>query len=324
MKTRTKMPKVDTKLRRLRWTRDDTELTILAIPTSVWYLLFCYLPMFGIILAFKDYKLVNASKGFLYNLINSEWAGWKNFTYFLTLKDFPQILRNTILYNIVFIVLDIVLPVGLAMMINNIYSKRASKTYQTLMFMPHFMSWVVISYFVYAFLVTDRGLLNSMLNSFGVADVNWYQTPEAWPYILVFMHVWKTLGYSMVVYLASITGIDTSMYEAAVLDGASKIQQARYITLPALQPIIIMMFILAVGRIFSSDFGLFYQVTQGAGQPLTPVVATFDVKIYQMVTTSTKLGQNAAASMFQSVIGCITILSANAIVRKVDKSSALI
>ena len=324
MKTRTKMPKVDPKARRLRWTRDDTELTILALPTSVWYLLFCYLPMFGIILAFKDYKLVNASKGFLYNLMASEWAGWDNFTYFLTLKDFPQILRNTLLYNIVFIVLDIVLPVGLAMMINNIYSKRASKTYQTLMFMPHFMSWVVISYFVYAFLVTDRGLLNALLNAFGVADINWYQTPEAWPYILVFMHVWKTLGYSMVVYLASITGIDTSMYEAAVLDGASKVQQARYITLPSLQPIIIMMFILAVGRIFSSDFGLFFQVTRGAGQPLTPVVATFDVKIYQMVTTSTKLGQNAAASMFQSVIGCITILTANAIVRKVDKSSALI
>ena len=324
MKTRTKMPKVDPKSRRLRWTRDDTELTILAVPTTVWYFLFCYLPMFGIILAFKDYKLVNASKGFLYNLMASEWAGWDNFTYFLTLNDFPQILRNTLLYNIVFIILDIVLPVGLAMMINNIYSKRASKTYQTLMFMPHFMSWVVISYFVYAFLVTDRGLLNALLNAFGVEDINWYQTPEAWPYILVFMHIWKTLGYSMVVYLASITGIDTSMYEAAVLDGASKVQQARYITLPSLQPIIIMMFILAVGRIFSSDFGLFFQVTRGAGQPLTPVVATFDVKIFQMVTTSTKLGQNAAASMFQSVIGCITILTANWIVRKVDKASALI
>lgn len=324
MKTRTKVPKVDNYARRLKWTRDDTELTILAIPTSVWYLLFCYLPMFGIILAFKDYKIVNASKSFVWNLLHSEWAGWNNFKYFLTLNDFPQILRNTLLYNIVFIVLDIVLPVGLAMMINNIYSKRASKTYQTLMFMPHFMSWVVISYFVYAFLVTDRGLLNSLLNAFGVEDVNWYQTPSAWPFILTFMHIWKTLGYSMVVYLASITGIDTSMYEAAVLDGASKMQQAKYITLPSLQPIIIMMFILAVGRIFSSDFGLFYQVTQGAGQPLTPVVATFDVKIYQMVTTSTKLGQNAAASMFQSVIGCITILTANAIVRKVDKSSALI
>jgi len=308
----------------VKWTRDDTELTILAVPTIVWYILFCYLPMFGIILAFKDYKIVNATRSFVYNLLHSEWAGLKNFQYFLNLADFPQIFRNTILYNVAFIILDIALPVGLAMMINNIYSKRKSKTYQTLMFMPHFMSWVVVSYFVYAFLVTDKGLLNSLIRSFGGEAINWYSEPKYWPAILVFMHIWKTLGYNMVVYLASITGVDTSLYEAAVLDGASKAQQARYITLPSLQPIMITMFILAVGHIFSSDFGLFYQVTRSAGQPLTPVVATFDVKIYQMVTTSSKLGQNAAASMFQSIIGCITILIANGIVRKVDRSSALI
>ncbi|MGN1025885.1 MAG: ABC transporter permease [Faecousia sp.] len=320
-KTRTKPHKLK---RRNKWTRDDTELTILALPTTVWYILFCYLPMFGIVLAFKDYRIVDAGKSFLYNLLHSDWAGFKNFQYFLTLKDFPMIFRNTILYNLVFIVLDIVLPVGLAIMISNIYSKRKSKVYQTLMFMPHFMSWVVISYFVYAFLVTDKGLLNSIIRACGGENINWYSEPKYWPVILTIMHVWKVLGYSMVVYLASITGIDTSLYEAAVLDGASKAQQARYITLPSLQPIIIMMFILSVGRIFSSDFGLFYQVTRGAGQPLTPMVATFDVKIYQMVTSSAKIGQNAAASMFQSIIGCITILTANAIVRKVDKASALI
>lgn len=307
-----------------KWSKDDVELTILAVPTFVWYLLFCYLPMFGIILALKDYKIVDASKSFLYNLIHSEWVGLKNFEYFLSLKDFPQILRNTLLYNAVFIVLDIVLPVGLAMMISNIYSKRMSKTYQTLMFMPHFMSWVVISYFVYALLITDKGLLNSIIRAFGGENINWYFEPKYWPAILVIMHVWKVLGYSMVVYLASITGIDSTLYEAASLDGATKFQQARYITLPSLRPIIIMMFIMAVGHIFSSDFGLFYQVTRGAGQPLTPVVATFDVKIFQMVTTSPKLGQNAAASLFQSMVGCVTILIANAVVRKVDKASALI
>ena len=139
------------------------------------------------------------------------------------------------------------------------------------------------------------------------------------------MHIWKTLGYNMVVYLASITGIDSSLYEAAVLDGANKVQQARYVTLPSLKPIIIMMFILAVGHIFSSDFGLFYQVSQGANQPLTSWVATLDVKTFLMLTSpSVTLGQTSAASMFQAVVGCITILSANAIVRKFDKSSALI
>lgn len=322
-KTEAKTPKLGRK-GKLKWTRDDTELTLLATPTIIWYILFCYLPMFGVVLAFKDYKIVDGSN-FITSLIKSEWVGFANFKYFFGLRDFPMILRNTVLYNLAFIILDIVLPVGLAMMISNIYSKRKSKVYQTLMFMPHFMSWVVVSYFVYAFLVTDKGLANALIRAFGGTDVNWYFEPDVWPYILVFMHIWKVIGYSMVVYLASITGIDTNLYEAAVLDGASKWQQARYITLPALQPIIIMMFILAVGRIFSSDFGLFYQVSQGAKQPLTPIVATFDVKIYQMLNAqSVTLGKTAAASLFQSVVGCITILTANAIVRKVDKPSALI
>ncbi len=322
-KSQAKAPKLGNK-RRNKWTRDDTELTILALPTSIWFILFCYLPMFGIILAFKDYKIVQGA-GFLTSLFQSDWVGLENFEYFFGLRDFPMILRNTVLYNLVFIVLDIVLPVGLAIMISNIYSKRKSKVYQTLMFMPHFMSWVVVSYFVYAFLVTDKGLLNSLIRAFGGENINWYFEPDYWPFILVLMHIWKGIGYSMVVYLASITGIDTSLYEAAVLDGASKAQQARYITLPSLQSIIIMMFILAVGRIFSSDFGLFYQVTRGAKQPLTSVVATFDVKTYQMLTSAAvSLGKTSAASMFQSVIGCITILTANGIVRKLDKSSALI
>ena len=318
-----KTPKL-TKDRKIKWTRDDTELTILALPTMVWYILFCYLPMFGIIIAFKDYSLT-AGKGFLGSLMDSPWVGLKNFKYFFGLRDFPMVLRNTILYNLVFIVLDIALPVGLAMIINNLHSKKASKFYQTLMFMPHFMSWVVVSYFVYAFLVTDKGLLNAIIRACGGKNIGWYTTGKYWPAILIFMHVWKTLGYSMVVYLASITGIDTSMYEAAVLDGANKTQQAFYITLPSLKPIIIMMFILSVGHIFSSDFGLFYQVSQGANQPLTPYVATLDVKTYLMLTSpSVTLGQTSAASMFQAVVGCITILLANGIVRKVDKSSALI
>ena len=311
-------------LKKSKWTKDDTELTILALPTTVWYILFCYLPMFGIILAFKDYTITPGAN-FLTSLLNSKWVAFDNFKYFFGLRDFPQILRNTILYNLVFIVLDIALPVTLAILISNIYSKKKSKTYQTLMFMPHFMSWVVVSYFVYAFLVTDKGLLNAIIRAFGGENVAWYSTAKYWPVIIIIMHVWKVLGYKMVVYLASITGIDNSLYEAAVLDGATKFQQAKYITIPALKPIIIMMFILAVGGIFSSDFGLFYQVSRGANQPLTPMVATLDVKVYQMLTSGTiGLGKTTAASLFQSVVGCITILTANAIVRRYDRASALI
>ena len=325
--TETKIAKKKSKIIRqghTKWTRDDTELTILAIPTTVWYILFCYLPMFGIVLAFKDYKIVDATKSFIYNLIHSDWAGFKNFEYFLTLRDFPQILRNTLLYNIVFIVLDVVLPVSLAIIISNIYSKRKSKTYQTLMFMPHFMSWVVISYFVYAFLVTDKGLLNSIIRAFGGENINWYFEPKYWPFILTIMHVWKVLGYSMVVYLASITGIDSSLYEAAVLDGASKFQQARYITLPMLKFILITMFILNIGRIFYSDFGLFWQVTQGLPNSLYNVASTFDTFIYSSIQNSTPIGRTAAASLFQSVCCCATVLLANFIVSKIDPESAII
>ena len=187
------------------------------------------------------------------------------------------------------------------------------------------MSWVVCSYFVYAFLVTDKGLINQLLVALGGEKINWYFEPKYWPYILTSLHIWKGIGYSMVVYLATITGIDTSLYEAAVLDGASKWQQAKYITLPMLKGMIILMFIMAVGSIFSSDFGLFYQATRGAKMPLTPVVANFDVKIYQMLTSGTvSIGKTSAASVFKSVIGCIMILSANGVVRMVDPDSAMI
>ena len=309
--------------RRNKWTRDDTELTILALPTSIWFFLFCYLPMFGIIIAFKEYKV--DGMGFFSSLMSSEWVGFKNFEYFFKLNDFPMILRNTILYNLVFICLDMVLPVTLAIMMSNIYSKKKSKFYQTLMFMPHFMSWVVCSYFVYAFLITDKGLLNQVIVAFGGERVNWYFDAKPWPVVLTILHIWKGIGYSMVVYLATITGIDTSLYEAAVLDGASKWQQAKYITIPCLKGMIILMFIMAIGSIFSSDFGLFYQATRGAKQPLTPIVANFDVKIYQMLTSgSVSIGKTSAASVFKSVIGCIMILTANGIVRKVDPDSAMI
>lgn len=312
------------KKRRKRSIRDDVELTLLALPTTIWYALFCYLPMFGLLLAFKNYK-ISAGHSFVYSLLHSEWAGLDNFKFFFKSNQFSIVLRNTLLYNIVFIILGIVIPVALAMMIRELHGKRLSKTYQTLMFMPHFMSWVVISYFVFAFLSMDKGLLNAVLKSLGKDPVNWYTKSKYWPFILIFMQVWKTVGYNMVVYLASITGIDGTLYEAASLDGASKLQQARHITLPSLRPVIIMMFILNVGRIFSSDFGLFYQIPRGVTNSLYKATMTFDVYIYNMLQTpNTPLGRTAAASFFQAVVGCVTILVANWIVRRVDRESAII
>ncbi len=309
--------------KRRKWNRDDTELTLLAAPTVLWYLLFAYLPMFGLILAFKNYK-ISAGKSFLYSLLHSEWNGLDNFQFFLKSNQLTIILRNTVLYNVAFIILNIAIPVGLAIMISQIYSKRKSKTYQTLMFMPHFMSWVVVSYFVFAFLSPDKGFLNAILGAFGKEPVMWYSEARYWPFILIFMQTWKSVGYNMVVYLASISGIDSTLYEAAVMDGASKSQQARYITLPALKPIIIIMFILSVGRIFSSDFGLFYQIPRGVTNSLYKAVTTFDVYIFNMLQSNVPLGRTAAASFFQAVACCVTILAANQIVKKVDNDSALI
>lgn len=306
-----------------KWTKDDLELAFLGFPTFIWYILFCYLPMFGLIIAFKKYRIF-PGKSFIQNLFMSDWVKFDNFKFFITNNTFSMLLRNTLLYNIVFIILGIVVPVTLALMINELYSKRLSKTYQTMMFFPHFLSWVVVSYFVYAFLNPTKGLINNIIISTGGEPILWYSEPKYWPFIFVFMALWKGTGYSMVVYLASITGIDHSLYEAAMLDGASKWQQAKYITLPMLKTIIIVMFILSVGRIFYSDFGLFWQVTQGVPNSLHKVASTFDTFIYSALRGSTPIGRTAAASLFQSVCCCITILLANWIVRKIDPDSAII
>jgi len=283
-----------------RWSKNDTELTVLALPTAIWYVLFCFIPMFGLIIAFK------------------------NFEFLIKSNDLVVILRNTILYNLAFIVLGMVISVGLAIMISLIHSKRKSKVYQTLMFFPYFMSWVVVAYFLDAFLNQNNGLINSMLKEGGSEPVQWYMTAGVWPAILIFMYLWKSTGYNMVIYLASISGIDTTLYEAAVVDGANKRQQVWYITLPCLKSVIIMMFILNVGKVFYSDFGLFFQLSQGASGSIFNTTATIDTYVFNALKSSTPIGMTAAATFFQSVACCITILLANWIVKKIDEDSAII
>ena len=176
--------------------------------------------------------------------------------------------------------------------------------------------------FRFALLITDKGLLNSVVRAFDGENINWYFEPKYWPYILVIMHVWKVIGYSMVVYLASITGIDSTLYEAASLDGASKWQQAWYVTIPSLKPIIIMMFIMAVGHIFSSDFGLFYQVPMDSG-PLYDVTNTIDTYVYRGLIRQNNVGMSSAAGFYQSIIGFVLVLLANYAVRRISKENAL-
>ena len=279
--------------------------------------------MFGLIIAFKNYKVIGG-KNFIYNVIHSEWSGLKNFQFLIKSNDLYTILRNTILYNLAFIVLGTILAVALAVMIDLLRSKRRSKVYQTLMFFPYFMSWVVAAYFLDAFLNQDKGLLNNTLRGSGNEPVQWYMKASVWPFILIFMYLWKTTGYNMVIYLSSISGIDTTLYEAAVVDGASKRQQVRYITLPGLKNVVVMMFILNVGKVFYSAFGLFYQLSQGATGSIFSTTATIDTYVFNALQSATPIGMTSAATFFQSVACCITILLANWIVKKMDPDSAII
>lgn len=317
-----KEKRVKEKIRRKKFTFDDLELILLSLPTVIWYALFSFLPMFGVILAFKDYRL-SPGKGFVSNLLSSKWSGIKNFRFLWASPDTPTIIGNTLIYNIVFIILGVVIPVALAVMISQLYSQKLAKVSQTMMFLPHFMSWVVASYFVFAFLNPEVGVVNNMIKSMGGTGIQWYSKEAVgyWPFIIVVMNIWKTTGYGMVVYLASITGIDSTYYEAAVIDGASKWQQVSRITIPLLKQIMIIMSIMAVGRIFNSDFGLFFQVPRNSGG-LYPVTRTLDVYVYNALRSIGDVTMSAAAAFFQSVCGCITILIANFIVSKIDKESA--
>ncbi len=298
-------------------------LTMVA-PGAIWLLLLRYLPMFGIVIAFKDYKIYTKAPSLWNNIVHSKWVGFDNFKFIFATSDSWKMIRNTIGYNALWIALGLVVSVSFAIMLNEITRKFVAKTYQTMMFFPYFLSWVVVSYFVYAFLNPDKGLMNTIIQFFGGDKIMWYSQPKWWPLILTFMQVWKSMGYNMVVYLASITGIDSTLYEAATLDGATKWQQTKYITLPALKPIIVMMFILNVGHIFYSDFGLFYQVTQGVPNSLYNVASTFDTYVYQALQSNVTIGRTAAAGLFQAACCCATVLVANFIVSKIDEESAII
>lgn len=307
----------------MKFKRDDIELSILSFPATLYFILFAYLPMFGIILPFKRYRIF-PQKGFLYNIIHSDWIGFDNFKFIFKSKDIYILLRNTIVYNVIFIILGIVVPVALAILIRELYSQFRSKFYQTLTFFPYFMSWVIVSYFIYAFLSTDKGVVNNLLKYFKFETIKWYTSPEYWPFLLVFIQMWKTAGYSTIVYLATISGIDTSLYEAAVIDGASKWDQVKYITLPGIKKVVIIMFLLSVGRIFYSDFGLFYQSTRGVPGSLFNVAATLDTYVYNALKSGSPMGMIASVSLLQSIACFITIMTANYIVKKIDKESSII
>ena len=296
-------------------------LTMVA-PGAIWLLLLRYLPMGGIILAFKNYKIYPKDPTFLNNLIHSRWVGLDNFKFLFTTGDSWVMIRNTLAYNIVFIILGVIIPVAFAVMMSELSKKFVAKTYQTLMFFPYFLSWVVVSYFLNAFIDAQYGLIPMAQRAAGEAAVSWYTTPGPWPYIIVFANLWKNVGYSTVLYLAAITGIDQTQYEAAAIDGASKWQQILHVTLPNLRTMIAILFILNVGKIFNADFGLFWNVPMQNGA-LFSVTQVIDTYIYRVLMNTGNIGQSTAAGLLQNIVGFICIIGANAVVKKIDSDSTL-
>lgn len=274
-----------------------------------------YIPMFGVIVAFKNYNFVDG-------ILGSPWAGIENFKYLFQTEDAWNATRNTVLYNAVFIVLNNTVAIFLAIALNELRSRRLARLFQSSLLFPYFLSFVVVSYLVYAFLGGYGFINKGILEPLGFDPVSWYTESKYWTVILPLVNLWKQVGYAMILYLAAIVGIDQEYYEAAVIDGASKWQQIRRITVPLMAPVIIILIILQIGHIFNADFGLFYQVPLNTGvlYPTTNVIDTF---VYRGLLVSGNVGMSSAAGLYQSTIGIILVLATNFIIRKFSKENAL-
>lgn len=289
---------------------------LMMLPGLLYLFINNYMPMAGLVVAFKQ---VNFSTG----IWKSPWAGLKNFEFLFTTDEAMVITRNTILYNLAFIVIGIVLGIFLAVLITEVANKTLKKLYQSAVLVPFLMSIVIVSYIVYAFLGAEHGLLNnSVLPLLGKEPVSWYTQPQYWPFILVFVHTWKGIGYGCLIYISTINGIDKSLYEAAGLDGAGIMKQIRYVTLPCLKGTVITLTLLNIGKIFYADFGLFYQVPMNSGQ-LYDTTNVIDTYVYRALLQLGNSGMAAAAGFYQSVVGFVLVMISNGIVRKTSSENAL-
>ena len=288
---------------------------LMAFPGLLYLFINNYMPLPGLIIAFKKY---NAKKG----IFKSDFSGFSNFKYLFKTKDAFVITRNTILYNVAFIIVNTILAVFVAILLAEMTS-RLKKIYQCLILLPFMISMVIVSYLVFGFLSNDNGFINNtVLAAMGKEPVKWYMEKKYWPFILIFVNAWKVTGYNCIIYISTILGIDRGIYESAAIDGCSKWKQITKITIPLLKPTVIMLTLLAVGRIFYSDFGLFYQVPQNQGA-LFSVTNTIDTYVYRGLLELGNISMSAAAGLYQSVIGFILILGANLAVRKMDPDNAL-
>ena len=296
--------------------KEDAPLYLMMLPALLYLLINNYIPMAGMVIAFKK---LNFAKG----IWASPWAGLKNFKFLFASRDAWVITRNTLLYNVAFILVNMVIGIAIAILITEVKNIKLKKLYQSAILLPFLMSMVILSYIVYALLSAENGLVNnSILPLFHMDPIQWYQKPKYWPAILIIANCWKGVGYGCLIYIASLIGIDPSFYEAARLDGASKWQEITKITLPSLVPTIITLLLLSIGRIFYSDFGLFYQVPMNSGV-LVSTTNVIDTYVYRALIEQGNISMSSAAGVYQSLVGFCVVMLSNWIVRKVDKDQAL-
>ncbi len=295
--------------------RKNGPLFLMALPGLVLLFVFQYMPLPGAIIAFKNYR---TSEG----IFGSEWIGLKNFEYLFKTDTAIRITTNTLFLNGIFIVTGLIASLTIALLLNEVRSRSAARVYQSSVFFPYFVSWVIVGYFGFAFLNGDNGLLNKWMTQIGAEPISWYSTPKYWPYILTAAHTWKSAGYWSIIYLAGMMGINVEYYEAAQIDGASRWKQITGITLPLLMPIILINVLLSIGRIFYADFGLFYYVTRDSSllYRATDVIDTF---VFRGLRSMGDFGMAAAAGVYQSIVGFVLIIVANWIVKRIDPEKSI-
>lgn len=290
-------------------------LLILCLPAVIWFCIFSYAPLCGLIVAFQRYS---PSKG----ILGSEFIGLKNFTFFFGSQSFFQVTFNTLFLNALFILSTMLSSILIALAISEVTNKWFKKITQSVVILPHFISWTVVALLMEAFLKTDGGIINQVLNSIGIEAIPFYQSPKVWPAVLTFLRIWQGAGYGSIVYLAAITGLDQEMYEAAKVDGATRIQCIRYITLPLLKTTAVLLFIMSVGKIFNGDFGMIYTLV-GNNSVLYPTTDVIDTYVYRQLVEANNMGMSSAVGLYQSIMGFIMVMFTNFITKKADPESAL-
>jgi len=315
METVLKQPKTVKKKNRSGKRKYYAELYgLMALPLLA-IIIFSYIPMFGVIIAFKDYRF---NKG----ILGSDWIGLKNFEFFLKSNDALIITRNTILLNLLFIFVGIIAALMLAILLYNVNSRKTTKVLQTMYITPNFVGWVLVSYLVYAFLNPEYGMMNGFLRKVGLPEIAWYSEPKYWPFILTMVNVWKHVGMDSVMYYAALMGIDEALFEAAKIDGANNSQITRKIMIPEIMSIISILTILKIGGIFRGDFGLFYQVTMNSAL-LYDVTDVIDTYVYRTMRETNNMSLTTAIGFLQSVVGMVMVIATNWLSKKIDGDNGL-